>query len=188
MKTHKIAAFSLNKSKSKSKSKTLTLAALFAFSGTSFGQSLSPLVDDFSDAKNNSLGIQRQFINDTVAGGKTTTQQSVSQGVISIKGKLDPARGQPGWASTVLPLGDQNQPQDASAFEGIRLLVKINSGSFTVSANSTKITNFDYHAAPIATTADVKFHEVKFHPGEITEVEIQREQIPGCEIPEGEYF
>lgn len=61
----------------------------------------------------------------------------------------------------VLPLDSQSLPKDASAFEGVRLLIKINSGSMSISANSTEITNFDYHAAPIAVAADDKFHEVK---------------------------
>ncbi len=37
--------------------------------------------------------------------------------------KLLPPRGQPGWASTVLLLDPQGLPRDASAYEGIRLLV-----------------------------------------------------------------
>lgn len=141
--------------------KHLSLVALLAFSCTSFGEGLNPMVDDFSDAKNNNLGIPRQFLNDTLAGGSTTTEQKVSQGMISATGEIIPPRGQPGWASMVLPLDAQSLPQDASAFAGVRLLIKINSGSISISANSSEITNFDYHAAPIAVTADGKFHEVK---------------------------
>lgn len=141
--------------------KHLSLVAILTFSSASFGGGLSPLIDDFSDATNNNLGIPRQFLNDTLAGGGTTTAQEVVQGVITTKGEIIPPRGQPGWASMVLPLDSQSLPKDASAFEGVRLLVKINSGSMSISANSTEITNFDYHAAPIAITADGKFHEVK---------------------------
>ena len=72
-----------------------------------------------------------------------------------------PARGQPGWASTVLLLDPQGLPQDASAFKGIRLLVRVNKGNLSISANSSKITNFDYHAAPIIRQSDGEFHEVK---------------------------
>lgn len=54
-----------------------------------------------------------------------------------------------------------NQPQDASKYQGVKLLVKVNSGMLSVSANSTKVVNFDYHAAPIMVAADGKFHEVK---------------------------
>ncbi len=153
MKTRNIKALVLNKS--------LSLAALLAISSVSFAASLSPVIDDFNDSKNSNLGIPRQFINDTVAGGNTTTQQSVSAGIISLKGDIIPPRGQPGWASTVLPFNVQNLPQDASGFDGIRLLVKINTGNISISANSSEVTNFDYHAAPVAVSSDGKFHEVK---------------------------
>lgn len=153
MKTHKITPFILSKS--------LLLAALLVFTFSSFAANLTPVIDDFSDANNNSLGIPRQFLNDSMVGGKTTTEQSVSKGVISLKGDIIPPRGQPGWASTVLVFDPKGLAQDVSAFEGIRLLVKINTGNISVSANSTEIINFDYHAAPITVTSDGKFHEVK---------------------------
>ena len=139
----------------------LGLVAILTFSSASFGGGLSPLIDDFSDATNNNLGIPRQFLNDTLAGGSTTTAQEVVQGTITAKGEIIPPRGQPGWASMIFPLDSQSLPKDASAFEGVRLLIKINSGSMSISANSTEITNFDYHAAPITVMADGKFHEVK---------------------------
>jgi hypothetical protein len=141
--------------------RNLPVVALLAFSGSSFGGTLSPLVDDFSDARNNSLGIPRQFLNDTTSGGSTTTEQSASEGVLAVKGEIVPPRGQPGWASSVLLLDPHGLPTDASAFEGIRLLVKVEKGNISISANSAEVTNFDYHAAPVMATSDGKFHEVK---------------------------
>ena len=124
-------------------------------------ETLEPLVDDFSDAQNNSLGIPRQFVNDTMAGGGTTTVQSVSEGVLSVKGEIVPARGQPGWASSLLLLDPQGLPRDAGAYEGVRLLVRVDKGNLSVSANSTDVTNFDYHAAAVTVASDGEFHEVK---------------------------
>jgi hypothetical protein len=118
-------------------------------------------IDDFSDATNNSLGIPRQFMNDTVAGGSTTTEQNVAQGVILLKGKIVPPRGQPGWASSVLLLDPNGQPLDVSEFDGIRLLIKVNAGNISISANSIEVTNFDYHAAQVVVPSDGKFHEIK---------------------------
>lgn len=141
--------------------KQLSLVVLLGFSCTSFGDSLNALIDDFNDTSNDNLGVPRQFLNDSISGGNTTTNHQVVQGVITATGEIVPPRGQPGWASMVLPLNAQNLPRDASAFTGIRLLIKINTGSLSISANSTEITNFDYHAAPIAVTADGEFHEVK---------------------------
>lgn len=137
------------------------LAVLLAIPAPGLAETLSPLVDDFSDPQNNSLGIARQFVDDTMAGGSTTTSQNVSGGVLSVKGEIVPPRGQPGWASSVLLLDPEGLPQDASAFEGIRLLVKLNDGNISVSANSTDVDNFDYHAAPVVATRDGEFHEVR---------------------------
>ncbi len=106
-------------------------------------------------------GPPRSSPNDTAAGGGTRTRHSVKGGVLSAKGELLPPRGQPGSASIVLPLNPQGRPQDASAFEGVRLHVRVNQGNLSVSANSSEITNFDYHAAQIARQSDGAFHEVK---------------------------
>jgi len=137
------------------------VAAMFVAAGPTFGDALDPLVDDFSDAQNNSLGIQRQFIDDKSAGGSTTTETSVADGVLSVRGEISPARGQPGWSSSVLLLDPQGLPRDLSDFEGVRLRMKITAGMVSVSANSAEVTNFDYHAAMVVVKSDGEFHEVK---------------------------
>jgi hypothetical protein len=146
------------------------IVSLLAFSGLSLAAPAMPqaistgsnaMIDDFDDATNNSFGIPRQFLNDTMTGGKTTTELNVAEGVMNLKGKIEPARGQPGWASSVLLLDPQGQPLDASQFEGIRLLVKVNAGNISISANSIEVTNFDYHTAQVVVASDDKFHEVK---------------------------
>ncbi|NVK55518.1 MAG: CIA30 family protein [Alteromonadaceae bacterium] len=136
-------------------------ALLLSFSGAALSDPLPSVVDDFSAETDNSLGLPRQHMNDTVAGGGTSSSVKVKHGVMYLSGDIAPPRGQPGWASTVLLLDPQGKPQSASAYEGIRMRVKINSGNMSVSANSTEITNFDYHAAPIVVKADGEFHEVK---------------------------
>ncbi len=139
----------------------LLLSTLLVSASISFGSGMAPVVDDFSNAQQTSLGFPRYFVNDTMAGGNTKTEQEIAKGVISTKGEIIPPRGQPGWASIALPLEAQGTPKDTSAFEGVRLLIKVNSGNISVSANSTEITNFDYHVAPVAVAADGKFHEIK---------------------------
>jgi len=148
----------------------IAIVSLLAFSGLCLGSpsmsaadsiNTNAKIDDFNDATNNSLGIARQFINDTMAGGNTTTEINVAEGVMRLKGEIDPPRGQPGWASSVFHLDPQGQPLDASEFDGIRLLVKINAGNISISANSIEVTNFDYHAAQVVVAADGKFHEIK---------------------------
>ncbi len=141
--------------------KWLASFTLVTFSATGFAGVLPPLVDNFSDSVINNLGIPRQYLNDTLAGGSTQTEQNAADGILYLRGALVPPRGQPGWASTVLPLDPTGAPQDASRYEGIRLVIKVKRGNVTVSANSTLVTNFDYHSAPISVAADGKFHEVK---------------------------
>ena len=119
------------------------------------------VIDDFSDPVKNSLKIERQFIDDTSGGGQTRTQHKIENGVLSAKGEIIPLRGQPGWASIVLLLDPNGLPQDFSAYQGIRMLVRVNQGNLSVSANSSEIDNFDYHATAVTQPADGEFHEVK---------------------------
>ncbi len=140
---------------------TLVAFTLLASTSSLVAENISHDIDDFSDPKVNSLGIERQYINDTTAGGKTEASHSVKAGVLFASGDIVPPRGQPGWASTVLLLNPQGQAVDASEFEGIRLRVRVNKGNLSLSANSSEITNFDYHAAMITPLKDGEFHEIR---------------------------
>ncbi|MBC2607309.1 CIA30 family protein [Pelagicoccus albus] len=137
-----------------------TATALLA----SFSLSASEIpasIDQLEDSNKNELGHQRLFMDDTSVGGQTTFAHSVEEGVLIAKGKISPPRGQPGWASAVFLLTSDGTAADLSEYEGIRLLIRINKGTLSVSANSTEVTNFDYHAAPLARAHDKAFHEVK---------------------------
>ncbi|HEY7885602.1 MAG TPA: CIA30 family protein [Cellvibrionaceae bacterium] len=141
--------------------KSYVLAVALALSGPVFADSLPPLVDSFDDAKNNNLGLPRQLMTDSIAGGNSTATHSVDAGVAVVKGDITPARGQLGWISFVLPLDGQGGPQDANAYEGVLLKVKLSEGNLSVSVNSTQVTNFDFHATTIPVTNDGEFHQVK---------------------------
>lgn len=135
-------------------------ALLIAMSGSSIADTNTILIDDFSDKTNNSFGLPRQILDDTMVGGSTQTEIDVNNGIIHLTGEIVPPRGQPGWASTVLLLDGEGKPFDASKYKGISMLVKIDSGSISISANSTEITNFDYHSSVVLAPADGKFHQV----------------------------
>lgn len=122
--------------------------------------SASTLIDNFETPSTNNLGFERQFLDDTMAGGATQFDASVATGILNLSGEIVPPRGQPGWASTVLPFAQLGGHIDASEHTGIKLRIKINAGTFSLSANSLDITNFDYHAAPITVANDGKFHDV----------------------------
>lgn len=138
-----------------------SIVAILTISCMGYGAALLPVIDDFNHAQTNNLGHARQFMTDAMAGGGTTLEHTVEQGVVAVKGNIAPPRGQPGWASMVLLLDAENLPKDASEYEGISIRVKIHTGSLSISANSVEVTNFDYHAAPIVVPQDGKFHELK---------------------------
>ncbi|WP_308364388.1 MULTISPECIES: CIA30 family protein [unclassified Microbulbifer] len=142
-------------------SRTLATIAVIAIINPAVGDEALQTVDDFSDSQRNSLGIERQFIDDTTAGGNTAVHYSIEDGILVARGEIAPPRGQPGWASAVLLLDPQGLPINVSKFQGVRLLVRVNKGNLSISAISPEVTNFDYHAAPIALQADGQFHEVK---------------------------
>ena len=137
-----------------------TLSVLTLSSSTMADTAIT-LIDDFNDDANNSIGLPRQYMNDTMVGGNTTTELSVSNGVMQLSGEIVPPRGQPGWASAVLLLDGEGKPVDASEYSGIRMRVKINSGMLSISANSTEVTNFDYHSSVVMAASDGEFHDVK---------------------------
>jgi hypothetical protein len=141
--------------------KVACIASLFTVSGTCIAGAATSLIDDFSNDTNNSIGLPRQYLNDTMVGGSTKTDLKVNSGVMHLTGEIVPPRGQPGWASTVLLLDGEGKPVDASGYKGIRMRVKINNGSLSVSANSTEVTNFDYHSSVVFAASDGQFHEVK---------------------------
>ncbi len=143
-----------------------SLAAALAIAGLLSAPPLlaggvGPQVDDFSHPEVNSLGIPRLFVTDTTAGGQTSLNHAIEDGVLTATGAITPPRGQPGWASTALLLDPQGQAMDASAYEGIRLRVRITQGNLSVTANSTEVKNFDFHGAPVTRSADGGFHEVR---------------------------
>ncbi len=140
--------------------KAIAITPLITFSGLVFSANLAPLVDDFNSETQNSLGIDRMFMTDQMSGGGTTNDVQIVNGIMQIKGDLLPPRGQPAWSSSVLLLGPENTAQDASKYRGVRMLVKLNKGMLSLSANSTKVTNFDYHAAPVMVPSDGQFHQV----------------------------
>lgn len=135
-------------------------ASFFAVSGSAIADSVINIIDDFSNDTLNSIGLPRQYLSDTMVGGGTQTELDIKNGVMHIKGEIVPPRGQPGWASTVLLLDGEGKPVDLSEYKGIRLLVKINSGNLSISANSTEVENFDYHSSLVKIASDGNFHDV----------------------------
>jgi hypothetical protein len=119
------------------------------------------LLDDYSDAKRNKIGAERLLIDDQAAGSQSRATVNCKDGALSVSGDLVPGRGVPAFISAVSLLSAEGQPKDMSAYEGVRLRVKVIKGSLSVQIATSTITNFDYHAsAPIAGNGD-DFQEVR---------------------------
>ena len=145
------------------KIKSISLLSLFALimsSPNTMAEQSIAIVDDFNHLTSNTLGVPRQHLDDTVAGGRTSSKIEVAEGQMHVWGEIVPPRGQPGWRSSVLLLDPIGKAKDLSQYTGVKIRIKITKGTLSLSANSLEISNFDYHAAMIPIMPDGKFHEV----------------------------
>jgi hypothetical protein len=141
----------------------IAVAVLFAIHAKSARAATEnpALVDNFSDAQVNSLAAPRVLITDKDIGGHSEATQSYKDGVLTVNGDLDPARGKPAFVSLVSMLSSDGLPHDMSKYQGVRLRVKVIKGMLSVQVSSADITNYDYHtSAPITRHPD-QFTEVK---------------------------
>lgn len=137
----------------------VALAALVGVA-TTVSAEVPATLDTFDRADATSLGTMRLPINDAELGGKSGATPTFADGTMRMEGTIAPGRGQPGFVSLVLLLSPQGEVQDLSAYEGIRLRVRVTKGNLSVLAASSEIQNFDYHTAPIARTGK-EFKELK---------------------------
>lgn len=119
----------------------------------------SALIDDFSETQRH--GADRLVFNDKSLGSQSHATQRCADGVLVVKGELIPGRGAPAFISIPLVLVADAAPQDVSAYEGVRLRVKIDAGSLLIQASSADITNFDYHTSPPIARKPGEFQEVR---------------------------
>jgi hypothetical protein len=107
------------------------------------------LVDDFSNAAQTARGAGRLLFTDKDVGSHSKATQRCENGVLVVEGELVPGRGAPAFISIPLLLTPDAQPQDVSAYTGVRLKVKLGQGILSVQVASSDVTNFDYHSAPV---------------------------------------
>jgi hypothetical protein len=141
---------------------TALLTSVLAFGSLTTLASTTPaLLDDFSDAKQNSHGLDRILVDDKGAGSQSHATLNCVQGVLAVKGELVPGRGVPAFISLVSLLSAEGKPQDLSGYEGVRLRVKAGKGILSVQVSSTEIQNFDYHTSAPITGKSGEFTEVR---------------------------
>lgn len=135
-------------------------ALALAPAGASGAPAGPALLDDFADSGKTSTGAGRLLVDDRQLGSASSGTQACADGVLAVRGALVPGRGVPAFVSLVLLASPEGAAQDFSAFEGIRLRVKVTQGSLSVQAGSSAIDNFDFHASPIAARGG-EFQEVR---------------------------
>lgn len=109
----------------------------------------SNILDDFSNETLTNTGSPRLIMDDASLGGKSNYELKQQDGVLKVTGKIQPARGQPGFVSMVLLIDPQGKPSDLSAYEGLQLSISVKEGNVSVLAASAEITNYDFHASPL---------------------------------------
>lgn len=120
-----------------------------------------PLLDDYSDARLNRLGLERLLINDAAAGSRSQATQKCDQGVLSVKGELVPGRGVPAFISCVSLLAPEGKPKDLTGYTGVRLKAKVTKGILCVQVGTSEVTNFDFHTGVPIPGKRGEFQEVR---------------------------
>jgi len=141
---------------------TSLLIALCTFGLAAAHAATTPaLLDDFSDAKHNSNGVDRLLIDDKGAGSQSHATLKCDNGILAVEGELVPGRGVPAFMSLVSLLSPDGKPHDLTGFEGVRLRVKATKGILTVQVSSTEVQNFDYHTSAPVVGKRGEFTEVR---------------------------
>lgn len=119
------------------------------------------LLDDCSDPEQPGAAAGRFMVTDESLGSHSSATHACSDGVLTVKGELVPGRGVPAFVSLAWPLSADNRPHDASAFEGVRVRLKVLRGAVAVQVASSVIDNFDYHTSAPLTPGSRDFVEVR---------------------------
>jgi hypothetical protein len=119
------------------------------------------VLDDYSDLKRNKNGIERLLIDDKTAGSSSTATQKCENGVLAVKGDLVPGRGVPAFISVVSLLSANGAAKDLSAYQGVRMRVKVTKGILCVQVGSSEIQNYDFHTSAPITGKRGEFSEVR---------------------------
>ena len=122
---------------------------LLAHCGPALHAAAPTLVDDFSNPTQTARGAGRLLFTDKDAGSQSSATQRCENGVLIVQGELKPGRGAPAFISIPLLLSPDAKPTDVGAYTGVRLRVKLITGTLIVQVSSADVVNFDYHSAPV---------------------------------------
>jgi len=124
--------------------------ALLGLSPVTAHAAVPALVDDFTGTDRTATGAGRFLVDDKSAGSQSHATQRCENGILKVEGELVPGRGAPAFISVPLLLTPDARPQDLSAYEGVRLRVKIVQGVLSLQVASADVQNFDFHSGVVA--------------------------------------
>lgn len=105
------------------------------------------LLDDFeSGTLTSALGTTWRVYRDEVVGGTSTADVLVSGGVLRVEATIRPAPGGIGFIELALPLDESGAPRDVSAFDGVRVRLRVWRGILALKIQTAEVTNHDHPA------------------------------------------
>jgi len=115
-----------------------------ADAGLPLGQAL---VDSFaSDSLRSALGTTWRVYRDEAVGGASTADVRVSGGTLHVEAAIRPGPGGFGFVELALPLDAAEAPRDVSAFDGVRVRLRVLRGSLALKLRTAEVTNHDHPA------------------------------------------
>ena len=121
------------------------------------------LLDDFaSGTLTSALGTTWRVVRDEAAGGNSTIEAAVRGGALHVEAAIRPAPGGLGFVEVALPLDGADAPRDVTAYDGVRVRLRVRHGTLALKVQTAEVTNYDYPAVVLEPSAVVRELELPF--------------------------
>lgn len=115
------------------------------------------LLDDFeSGTLTSALGTTWRVFRDQAVGGRSTAEVVVAGGMLRVEAAIRPAPGGIGFVELALPLDAAGAPRDVSAFDGVRIRLRVRRGTLALKVQTAEVTNYDHPAVVISPSDTVQ--------------------------------
>jgi len=115
------------------------------------------LLDDFeSGTLTSALGTTWRVIRDEAVGGTSTAEVVVRGGALHVEAAIRPAPGGLGFVELALPLDAAEAPRDVSAFDGVRIRLRVRRGTLALKVRTAEVTNYDHPAVVLGPSETIE--------------------------------
>lgn len=105
------------------------------------------LLDDFeSGTLTSALGTAWRVVRDEAVGGTSTAEVAVKDGALHVEAAIRPAPGGLGFVELALPFDAAEAPRDVSAYDGVRVRLRVRRGTLALKVRTAEVTNYDHPA------------------------------------------